>query len=467
VPSAESLEALLVESEAVADRIEALARQRQVLDAAIKDLEQGLEVARTEQQAASDALETWRGQWYVVVGDLCLGADALPAEATDMLEAIRSLFGKLDEAETVRIRLDGIDTDAGAFRDDVAGVVERVAPERTGLPAEEAVASLTRLLSEARKEDTRRQQLEMQIQKAQKDIKTAEATRKTMTERLDALCQEAHCNDASELEPAERRSGGFQALKRGIERLEQELREMGDGMALAELEAETDAANPDTLPGEIEALASRIDDELEPRKTELAVAKGKQQKELDMMDGSDDAAALADEAQSVLVGIRSNAEQYVRVKLASRILRDEIERYRQRHQGPLLERASEHFAVLTQGSFAGLRADFNEKDEPVLVGVRSDDERVYVEGMSSGTRDQLYLALRLASLENYMESAEPMPFIVDDILVHFDDERSKATLGVLAELAGKTQIILFTHHKRLVEQAQALGAASPVTVHEL
>ena len=66
-----------------------------------------------------------------------------------------------------------------------------------------------------------------------------------------------------------------------------------------------------------------------------------------------------------------------------------------------------------------------------------------------------------------MESAEPMPFIVDDILVHFDDERSKATLGVLAELAEKTQIILFTHHRRLVEQAQALGAASPVAVHEL
>ena len=212
------------------------------------------------------------------------------------------------------------------------------------------------------------------------------------------------------------------------------MRDIGEGMTLAELEAESDEADPDTLPGEIDALTSQIDDELEPQKTELAVAKGEQQKELGLMDGSDDAAALADEAQSVLVGIRSNAEQYVRVKLASRILRDEIERYRQQHQGPLLERASEHFAVLTQGSFAGLNADFNEKDEPVLVGVRPDDERVYVEGMSSGTRDQLYLALRLASLEKYMESAEPMPFIVDDILVHFDDERSKATLGVLAEL---------------------------------
>jgi uncharacterized protein YhaN len=123
--------------------------------------------------------------------------------------------------------------------------------------------------------------------------------------------------------------------------------------------------------------------------------------------------------------------------------------------------------LLTRGSFASLRADFNEKDEPVLVGLRPDDDRVYVEGMSSGTRDQLYLALRLASLEKYMESAEPMPFIVDDILVHFDDERSGATLGVLAGLARKTQIILFTHHRRLVEQAQALEVGVPVTVHTL
>jgi len=178
----------------------------------------------------------------------------------------------------------------------------------------------------------------------------------------------------------------------------------------------------------------------------------------------DGASALA---EAVLMAVRSNAEQYVRVKLASRILRDEIERYRQQHQGPLLERASEHFAVLTQGSFAGLRADINEKDEPVLVGVRPNDDRVYVEGMSSGTRDQLYLSLRLASLERYMDSAEPMPFIVDDILVHFDDERSVATLGVLAELARKTQIILFTHHRRLVEQAQALEVGVPVKVHTL
>jgi uncharacterized protein YhaN len=87
--------------------------------------------------------------------------------------------------------------------------------------------------------------------------------------------------------------------------------------------------------------------------------------------------------------------------------------------------------------------------------------------MSSGTRDQLYLALRLASLEKYMESSEPMPFIVDDILVDFDDARSQAALHALAELSERTQVILFTHHSRVVEQARTLRNSTQIQVHEL
>jgi uncharacterized protein YhaN len=463
----DSLEALLIECETVADRIDELARQRQILNKEIRDLEHRLERSRLEQQMASEALQTWKAEWQSLIGGLGLGADALPAEVTAILDSVRNIFEKRNQADKLQIRIAAIDAAVRKFREDVARVVAGAAPDIATVPAEDAVARLIRLLGDANNEDILRQQLEKQIRSAQEDINTAEATRKTMLGRLDALCKEAKCRDASELELAERRSEEFQNLKRAIDGLEQELREIAEGMTPAELEAQVDAANPDTLPGDIEVLTGRIDQDLEPKIKELHEARGRQQKELELMDGSDAAAALADEAQSVLESIRSNAEQYVRVKLASRILRDEIERYRQQHQGPLLERASGHFAVLTRGSFAGLRADFNERDEPVLVGLRPNDDRVYVEGMSSGTRDQLYLALRLASLEKYMESAEPMPFIVDDILVHFDDARAQATLGVLAELARRTQVILFTHHARLVEQARALQTNVPVTVHTL
>ena len=58
-----------------------------------------------------------------------------------------------------------------------------------------------------------------------------------------------------------------------------------------------------------------------------------------------------------------------------------------------------------------------------------------------------------------------MPFIVDDVLVDFDDKRSEAALNALAVLAEKTQVIVFTHHLQVVEQANRLRGA--VQVHEL
>jgi uncharacterized protein YhaN len=66
-----------------------------------------------------------------------------------------------------------------------------------------------------------------------------------------------------------------------------------------------------------------------------------------------------------------------------------------------------------------------------------------------------------------MESSEPMPFIVDDILIRFDDERARATLGVLAELAKKTQVLFFTHHALLFDFAQTLGIAEKVRTLKL
>ncbi|MGB4250391.1 MAG: hypothetical protein WBK16_06735, partial [Limnochordia bacterium] len=59
-----------------------------------------------------------------------------------------------------------------------------------------------------------------------------------------------------------------------------------------------------------------------------------------------------------------------------------------------------------------------------------------------------------ASIERYLEAKEPLPLILDDVLINFDDRRAAAALRTLAELGRKTQVIMFTHHLRLVELAQ-------------
>jgi uncharacterized protein YhaN len=60
-----------------------------------------------------------------------------------------------------------------------------------------------------------------------------------------------------------------------------------------------------------------------------------------------------------------------------------------------------------------------------------------------------------------------MPFIVDEILINFDDDRSNATLKSLAVLAEKTQVILFTHHGQVRDAAQAQNMKDKIFIHQL
>ena len=180
--------------------------------------------------------------------------------------------------------------------------------------------------------------------------------------------------------------------------------------------------------------------------------------------GAAEAAALAQEA---LARVRSDLDRYVRAKTAAVLLAREIDRYREENQGPLLTKASQLFARLTLGSFSGVRAGYDDKDRPALRCVRDGNVEVDVTGLSEGTRDQLYLSLRLASLLRYADMAEPMPLVLDDVLIQFDDDRSRAALGVIAEVATRMQVLFFTHHARMVDLARAAVPAAALTVHEL
>ena len=137
-----------------------------------------------------------------------------------------------------------------------------------------------------------------------------------------------------------------------------------------------------------------------------------------------------------------------------------IERRRSDQQGPLLARAGALFAALTGDAFSGLAQDYGEADEPRIVARRASGAIVHVEGLSEGTLDQLYLALRLAYLEDYAKRAEPAPFVGDDLFMSFDDARTARGLEALAAIGDRLQPILFTHHRHVADLAEArLGDA--------
>ena len=147
--------------------------------------------------------------------------------------------------------------------------------------------------------------------------------------------------------------------------------------------------------------------------------------------------------------------------LARTLLQQQIADYRERNQGPILTRASQLFRNLTLGRYTGLDTDADDSGVPVILAKTSAGGSVDVARLSTGARDQLYLALRLAALEHFVQQDRRLPLILDDLFVHFDDDRTEAGLRVLQELSGHVQVLLFTHHERVAVQAQdALGPSS-------
>ena len=463
----EELNPLLVQADSVLDTLSRQRGQRDKLKEKKRNLEQERSKAQEEKNSAEQDNLQWSNQWKEAVLPLGLSRAISPDEADDILETLQLCFGKLKETDVLLKRIEGIDKDASVFSQEVEALTTRLAPELRKLPSAQAVVKLQTMLTKNREDKVLYARQLEEINTTEEEIHNADSRLKGLNEQLAHLLSIAGCAKREELDEAERKSKEWVDLSGKINDVEANLSLIAEGLPLGSLEAQAEGINPDTLPGEIDALSREIEHYLNPEIKRLSQIIGEENKELERMDGSAQAADAAEEAQSTLARIRRLADRYVRVRLAATILHQEIERFRAENQDPIVAIASRLFSQLTLTSFSGLRTDVDDQGTPVLIGERDDGSRISVEKMSSGTRDQLYLALRLASLEWRLESSEPMPFIVDDILINFDDDRARITLQILADLAAKTQVILFSHHRQIADAASGITGKGSIHIHTL
>lgn len=437
------------------------------MDKELGQLEAEREEAAAAVRGLEKAMDDWQQSWRQSVARIGIAADASPTAALALIESLKEARNEVAEAEVLRKRIDGIDRDAAAFQDRVEVLVAALAPELAGEPRDRAAELLNARLTAARQSDAERRGLRQQLAAAEKARGDAERRISRCTAAMEALCKEAGGAAAEALGEVERQAQARKLLIAERGAVDKRLLELSAGATVEAFVAEAAGVAADGIGPEIEDLEAEIR-RLEQERSTLDQAIGTQTAELKRMDGSGEAALCAEAAEALLARLEADVMRYARVRIASVILAGTVEQYREKHQGPLVSRAGELFGQMTLGAFDRLRAEYDEKGNPVMVGIRTDaGEAVPVEGMSDGTADQLYLALRLASLERYLENREPLPFVVDDILLRFDDQRALATLEVLADLAVKTQVIFFTHHRHLVNLVTTRLAPSRFGLHHL
>ncbi|WP_437723594.1 AAA family ATPase [Sorangium sp. So ce861] len=462
----EDLAALLARAQRLVERRAAERSERKSLLQAIDGLRSKLDSARQNYAYKEAQLEAWRGRWGLLAKRFGRDLTVMPAEMEVILDLCDETSRKLDEAETLEHRIRRIGEDKGTFEQAVGACVSAAAPELTGLGAVDAVDRLAKMLETAKSDAQQRAGLDAEITHHERIVGECRAAIAHHTGKLEELCRSACCSTLDDLRAIERTWQQRREVEHRLATVERHLLAGGGGRSLQDLATEAAGADGDTLPGLIQERdeeAKRLDSE----KTELARKEGELRTRFEAMSGGDQAALAAQSAQAEITKIHEGAEQWIRLTLANALLQRGIERYRERNQGPILGRASALFERLTLSSFVRLIVDLGKDDEPILLGVRPNGKSVGVAGMSDGTRDQLFFALRLAVVEQYVSRNERLPFVADDILIHFDDPRSDAALRILGDLAERTQVLYFTHHEHMVETARRALGSERLVVHTL
>jgi len=155
--------------------------------------------------------------------------------------------------------------------------------------------------------------------------------------------------------------------------------------------------------------------------------------------------------------LRVHAHEWAVWTLAQALVAQTRAFYERERRPGVLREADAFFERITRGAYGRIAAPLGQS--AFVVVDRHGAQRQLGE-LSRGTAEQLYLALRLGLIRQLGRQAEPLPVVVDDILVNFDPERAATAVEALAELAAEHQVILLTCHPEVAQMAQARGAAA-------
>ncbi len=307
--------------------------------------------------------------------------------------------------------------------------------------------SLSELAARARLVEERR----TQIQNARKRISShAERVERLRSLLLDAPLPE-DTSTISVLSQRLERAARAVAIEKELTSLDKQI------AALAPNEAALPALVDDLVNANLLELRARHGDlrrklaEAEKTRSETLREAGVADATKASLDGSARAARLAMDLESKRAELATLVDRLGPLIVARYALDEAVIRFERDNQPSLLKSVSALVSQITGGKYVRVEQRF--ADSVLRVVTDRGDERTFDE-LSTGTREQLYLSIRLAFVADYCEKNEPLPVVMDDVFVNFDHERAKASFSALKSLLQSTQVCFFTCHESQVAIAR-------------
>ena len=156
--------------------------------------------------------------------------------------------------------------------------------------------------------------------------------------------------------------------------------------------------------------------------------------------------------------IKDSYNEWLEYAFAREVLERAKKHYEETSQPQIVQIASAFFNKITDNAWQGIKVSLEDRSVNVLD---ENGKLLQAEMLSQGAKEQLYLSLRLAHIKNRSLTKRPLPILMDDILVNFDEKRVKNTTEVLKLMVQETQgmqntqqILFYTCHERTAQILQ-------------
>lgn len=225
------------------------------------------------------------------------------------------------------------------------------------------------------------------------------------------------------------------------------------GVAAPEVIEQRLAEHP---PGEIERRCLELREQLERAQRELGELRAERSRLGDAAHGAADHEATRLELAVVAQRLRQALDRWRTAALAESALAAQLRRYEQEHQPFALQQASRYLERMTGGRYARV---WTPLDRNELCLDLAEGRTLPIAALSRGTREQLYLALRMAIVDDYARRGVELPLVLDDVLVNFDDPRARRAAEALVDFASAgRQVFVLTCHEHIARAFAAAGA---------
>jgi uncharacterized protein YhaN len=459
MPEQTGLTLALETAQSLLDRATQIEALREAEAQSIEDL------ARREaaMQIAVDARTEWQTDWEATCADTWMAGVSLGvSEMRAILEELDRLREHHRDVADLTHRIDTMRANRDKFEQAVKALANRLDMVADG-PIPELWRAVSTRLRVAEGEEAKRGHISKRLATAAQTLTKLEEDARIHQHRTAEFTRHFGVASWAEARDALTRAGELSKLRNARQELAEDLcaqmRSSTVEEAYTKLEGlDVDAlqARADRLAVEVEILRSIQEDEQDGfRKAQDAV---------EAVGGDDAVAQLEEQRQTVLLEMEDGARRYMRQRLGLVAIDAALRSYRDTHRSGMLERASEAFRIMSRNSYSGLAAQPDGTHE-ILVALATEGGSKQADQLSDGTRAQLYLALRIAGYHEYARNNGPVPFIADDIMESFDDERAAETFGLLSKMSETGQVIYLTHHAHVRDIA--MNVCPTVQIHAL